>query len=71
MFEECESFNADISNWDMSNAQDITEMFKGCITFNRELNVWEDSFSDIPALLMYGCFDGCNKLKHLPSWYKQ
>ena len=30
MFYECESFNQDISNWDVSNVTDMNGMFANC-----------------------------------------
>ena len=36
-------FNDDISNWDVSNVIDMSNMFSNCIEFNQPLNKWNVS----------------------------
>ena len=43
MFGDCESFNQDISNWDVSNVKDMRSMFTGCKTFNQDISKWDVS----------------------------
>lgn len=35
-----ESFNQDISNWDVSNVKDMEEMFRYAIAFNQDISNW-------------------------------
>ena len=30
MFWDCKKFNSDLSNWDVSNVENMVEMFDGC-----------------------------------------
>ena len=43
MFQDCISFNQDISNWDISNVTYLNYMFFGAVTFNQPLNNWNTS----------------------------
>ena len=40
MFYKCETFNQDISKWDMSKVTDISNMFDGCKSFNKDISKW-------------------------------
>ncbi|MEZ4960277.1 MAG: BspA family leucine-rich repeat surface protein [Saprospiraceae bacterium] len=42
MFEDCTSFNVDISNWDVSNVTNMAAMFRNT-PFNQPLNSWNVS----------------------------
>ena len=36
----CTSFNQDLSNWNVENVTDMSNMFFGCTSFNQNLNNW-------------------------------
>ena len=66
MFQECKTFNSDLSKWDVSNVVDMEGMFWDCKTFNSDLSKWNvSSVRD-----MRDMFDGCYSLKNKPSLYK-
>ena len=67
MFYNCENFNCDLSNWDVSNVKNMICMFKFCKKFTGEgLENWNIS----NAKSMNYIFDGYTSLKNKPSWYK-
>lgn len=41
LFEDDDKFNADISYWDMSAANNISRMFKNATAFNKDLSSWK------------------------------
>lgn len=69
MFEGCWKFNCDLSNWDVSNVYDMYNMFGGCVEFEGEgLDKWDKLLrKDVTTMMT---FNGCKKLKKIPSWYK-
>jgi surface protein len=67
MFNGCENFNCDVSNWDMSNCLDMSYMFYNCKKFKGEgLDKWNIQ-SKVKKTL---AFSKCICLKNKPSWYK-
>ena len=48
-------FNGDISNWNVSNVNDMGEMFWGCKNFNSDISNWNVS----NVTNMNDMFDGC------------
>ena len=64
---EAHNVNFDISNWDVSNVEDMQHMFFNCINFNCDLSKW--NISNVKN--MDHIFYNCNNLKNTPSWYKQ
>ena len=55
MFEECSSFNCDLSKWDVSSVGDMCEMFSGCINFNCDLSKWNVSSVEDMSSMFWGC----------------
>tara|TARA_B100000886_G_C20313720_1_gene444968 strand:- start:184 stop:894 length:711 start_codon:yes stop_codon:yes gene_type:complete len=43
MFAGCESFNQDLSMWDISNVTEITGMFENASSFNQDISNWNVS----------------------------
>ncbi|HEF4233016.1 TPA: DUF285 domain-containing protein [Campylobacter jejuni] len=56
MFENCTSFNQDISGWDVSSVENFSRMFDNAISFNQDISAWdvssvknmEDMFENCP-----------------------
>ncbi|HHP0319350.1 TPA: BspA family leucine-rich repeat surface protein [Campylobacter jejuni] len=56
MFENCTSFNQDISGWDVSSVENFSRMFDNAISFNQDISGWdvssvknmEDMFENCP-----------------------
>ena len=59
------SFNGDISQWDVSNVKDMTEMFYHS-KFNGDISKWNVN-DDTNMKYM---FDNCPLEKNPPKWYK-
>ena len=43
LFEDEDTFNADISKWDTSNVTNMTNMFSNATTFNADISKWDTS----------------------------
>ena len=43
MFYWCDSFNQDISAWNVSNVKDMAFMFYNCKEFNSDISEWDVS----------------------------
>ncbi len=43
MFENCHSFNVDISSWDVKNVKSMWRMFSNCERFNQDISKWNVS----------------------------
>ena len=43
MFENCKSFNQDISSWNVSNVTNMSWMFYNCKSFNQDISKWDVS----------------------------
>ena len=58
--------NFNISNWDVSNVKDMTNMFNGCKYFNCDLSNWDVSKVENMEKVFYDCesFEG----KGLENW---
>jgi surface protein len=50
MFESCESFNQDISNWNMSRVSNLTLMFYNNTYFNQPIYNWERTTPDVSSM---------------------
>ena len=55
MFYGCESFNQDISSWDVSNVKDMSYMFYGCKLFNQDISNWDVSNVSNKELIFSYC----------------
>ena len=55
MFDGCENFNQNISNWDVSNVIEMEYMFCDCKSFNQDLSGW-----NVPKVsYIHHIFDNC------------
>ena len=54
-----------LEDWDVSNVENMLDMFRDCIKFNCDLSKWDVS----SVKNMVEMFDGCKSLKQIPSWY--
>merc|ERR1719353_2855671 len=43
MFHSANSFNGDLSKWDVSRVTDMTTMFRNARSFNRDISKWDVS----------------------------
>lgn len=62
MFYGCAEFNCDLSEWNVSNGEDFTQMFYYCTKFNSDISTWKlknDAYTD-------GMFFNCN----IEDYYK-
>ena len=68
MFVGCEKFDGDLSGWDVSNVKYMNSMFYACINFTgKGLENWKlNKYANIDYI-----FNGCDKMKNKPSWYKK
>jgi surface protein len=58
-------FNGDVSQWDVSNVENMNAMFYKCKQFNCDLSSWDVS----NAKYMSNMFEGCKKFKcDLSKW---
>ena len=48
-------FNGDISNWDVSNVNNMHSMFYGCKSFNQDISNWNVSNVSDMGYMFYGC----------------
>ena len=62
------NINFDISDWNVSNANNMNSMFYGCSKFKgKGLENWNVSnVKDMNYML-----EGCTLIKNKPSWYKE
>ena len=67
MFNYAESFNSDISNWNVSNVTDMSGMFEGALSFNQDISSWNVSNVEY----MSGMFLGTPLSNNPPAWYKE
>lgn len=68
VFEDCENFDCDVSNWDMSQCLDINQMFLGCTNFK---GIGLEKWNIKDSANTYQTFDNCSKLKNMPGWYHE
>ena len=55
MFENCPTFNSDLSGWDVSKVTNMARMFYGCSAFNQSLSGWDVSKLTSMASMFFGC----------------
>ena len=55
MFCSCKSFNQNISNWDVSNVDDMCAMFFNCKSFNCDISNWDVSNVKSNQNVFYNC----------------
>ena len=53
MFFYAESFNKDISNWDVSNVTNMDHMFDNAESFNKDISNWDISKVDNKSYMFY------------------
>ena len=54
-----------LEDWDVSNVDNMLDMFRDCIKSNCDLSKWDVS----SVKNMVEMFGGCKSLKQIPSWY--
>ena len=50
-----ETINIDVSNWDVSNVENMSNMFSGCIKFNCDLSNWNVSNVEDMEYMFVNC----------------
>jgi surface protein len=55
MFCNCQSFNADVSQWNVSNATDLNHMFHSCRSFNADVSQWDVSKATDLSYMFRNC----------------
>ena len=55
LFYLCESFNQDLSSWDVSNVTDMSCMFENCKSFNKDLSKWNVLKVQDNLLMFHNC----------------
>ena len=71
MFYNCESFNSDLSNWNVSKVGNMEYMFYNCYNFNSDLSNWNVKGYITFRSMFKSMFDNCQSLEQIPSWYKE
>ena len=66
MFERCNKFNQDISNWDVSNVTNMDCMFRLWGSFNQDISSWDVSKLIKKDRMFYGCKI---KEKYKPNYF--
>ena len=66
MFNNCEKFDCDVSNWNIRNVIYMDSAFINCLSFTgKGLDKWNpQSLKDAE-----GIFDNCKSIKNYPKWY--
>ena len=57
MFQNCYTFNSDLSKWDVSNVKDMFRMFYNCENFNSDLSNWDVSSVEDMFCMFYNCYN--------------
>ena len=58
-------FNGDISNWNVSNVNNMGNMFDGCKSFNQDISSWDVSNVTDMSFMFNGCH---NFNQDISSW---
>jgi len=65
MFQDCNLFNQDIGDWDVSKAQTMNSTFLNCAAFNHDIGNWDTANVDY----MIDTFDNCNVFnQNIGTW---
>ena len=65
MFDHCQKFNQDISDWDVSKVTTMTTCFRQCNVFDQDIGIWETGLVENMAYML----DHCSVFNHdISSW---
>jgi surface protein len=56
MFYDCEIFNSNINNWNVSKVDDMSAMFSNCYNFNQPLSNWDTSSAINMSFMFSECY---------------
>ena len=65
MFNDAKSFNQPLNNWDVSNVENMVDMFVSAISFNQDINMWDDTKANTEDMFFN------SGMKTLPEWYDE
>ena len=57
LFRNLDPYNIDISEWDVSNVEDMEYMFFGCEKFNSDLSRWDVSNVENMGYMFGNCIN--------------
>ena len=68
MFYGCKNFNSNISEWNVSNVENMAYMFRGCKKVNSDMSNWD--VSNVQTMNMINMFLECCIPEHYKPKFK-